>query len=52
MEISMSTFYSTFGDKEALFLSALKSYEAKKRSYASVILGGDKPAAAAFQKFY
>jgi len=29
----MSTFYSTFGDKEKLFLSALNKYEAEKRGY-------------------
>ena len=50
MRISMSTFYSTFGDKEALFLSALKRYEAEKRAYASVIFSGDEPAAVAFKK--
>ena len=49
MGISMSTFYSTFGDKEELFLSALKRYEEEKRGYAGHIFSGDRPAVAAFQ---
>jgi AcrR family transcriptional regulator len=49
MGISMSTFYSIFGDKEALFLSALKRYEEEKRGYANSVLSGDQPAAVAFQ---
>lgn len=49
MGISMSTFYATFGDKEKLFLSALKRYEEDKRGYANAIFGGDRSAAAVFQ---
>ena len=52
MGISMSTFYSTFGDKEKLFLSALNKYEADKRGYASEILERDQPAATAFLELF
>jgi AcrR family transcriptional regulator len=52
MGISMSSFYSTFGDKEALFLAALKKYETEKRGYANAILERNEPAAVAFQKLF
>jgi AcrR family transcriptional regulator len=52
MGISMSTFYSTFGNKEKLFLSALKKYETEKRGYASDILDRVQPAAIAFQELF
>ena len=50
MGISMSTFYSTFGDKETLFLSALNKYEVEKRGYASEILDRPQSAFLAFQE--
>jgi len=50
MGISMSTFYSSFGDKEKLFLSSLDKYETEKRGYAADVLARDQPAALAFQE--
>ena len=52
MGISMSTFYSTFGDKETLFLSALNKYEVEKRGYASEILDRPQSAFLAFQELF
>ncbi len=52
MGISMSSFYSTFGDKEALFLASLKKYETEKRGYASTILERSEPAAVTFQNLF
>lgn len=52
MGISMSTFYSTFGDKEKLFLSALSKYEVEKRGYASEILTRPQSAFLAFQELF
>jgi AcrR family transcriptional regulator len=52
MGISMSTFYSTFGDKETLFLSALNKYEVEKRGYAGEILDRPQSAFLAFQELF
>lgn len=52
MGISMSTFYSSFGDKEKLFLSSLERYETEKRGYAGEVLARDQPAAVAFQELF
>ncbi len=52
MGISMSTLYSSFGDKEALFRSALDRYETEKRGYAGAILDRVQPVAVAFQELF
>lgn len=52
MGVSMSTFYSSFGDKEKLFLASMNKYEAEKRGYAGEILERLQPAAVAFQELF
>jgi len=52
MGISTSSLYSTFGDKEALFLSALDLYQSTRGHYIEAVLKGPGSAREAFQSLF
>lgn len=52
MGLSTSSLYSTFGDKEALFLSALDLYQASRGRYTTTALQGQRSALDAFQHLF
>ena len=52
MGISTSSLYSTFGDKEALFLSALDLYQSTRGHYIEAALEGSGSAREAFQGLF
>jgi len=52
MGISTSSLYSTFGDKEALFLSALELYQSTRGHYIEAVLEGAGSAREAFQSLF
>jgi AcrR family transcriptional regulator len=52
MGISTSSLYSTFGDKEALFLSALDLYQASRGRYTTTALEDPTSARNAFQRLF
>jgi len=52
MGISTSSLYATFGDKEALFLSALDLYQSTRGHYMEAVLEGAGSAREAFQRLF
>lgn len=52
MKLSTSSLYSTFGDKEALFLSALDLYQSGRGRYTTTSLEGALSARDAFQHLF
>lgn len=52
MGLSTSSLYSTFGDKEALFLSALDLYQTSRGRYTTTALEGRTSARDAFQRLF